>query len=85
MALPAWLGALFLIGVGLGVLAVARHGWRTGELPAGASLLRRYRPRRDEEPGSFHFFFLLYVGSGIAAILYGVAMAFGAAAPLPLR
>ena len=85
MTLPAWLGALFLIGVGLGVLAVARNGWRTGELPAGASLVGSFRPRREEAPGAFHFFFLLYVGSGIAAILYGVAMAFGAVAPLPLR
>lgn len=83
--MPAGLGALFLIGVGLGVLAVARHGWRTGELPAGSRGLVRYRPRRDAEPAAFHLFLALYLGLGTAAIVYGVLMALGAVAPLPLR
>lgn len=83
--MPAGLGALFLIGVGVGVLAVARQGWRSGELPAGSRGLSTYRPRRDSEPAAFLFFFALYLGMGTAAIGYGLLMAFGAVAPLPLR
>jgi len=82
---PAALGALFLIGVGLGVLAVARQGWRTGELPAGSRGLSAYRPRRDAEPAAFHFFLALYVVMGSAAVVYGVLMALGGVPPLPLR
>lgn len=85
MTMPAWLGALFLIGVGLGVLAVARRGWRTGELPAGSRGLSPYRPRRDSEPGAFHLFLALYVAMGSSAVAYGVLMALGAVPPLPLR
>lgn len=83
--MPAALGALFLIAVGVGVLAVARNGWRTGELPAGSRGLDRYRPRRDTDPAAFHLFLALYLALGTAAIVYGVLMAFGAVAPLPLR
>lgn len=84
--MPAGVGALFLIVVGAGVLAVARQGWRRGELPAGArGFSGTYRPRRDHEPAAFHFFFALYAVSGVAAIAYGVLMAFGAVPPLPLR
>jgi hypothetical protein len=39
--MPAALGALFLIAMGSGVLAVAYRGWRDGELPAGNSLWRQ--------------------------------------------
>jgi hypothetical protein len=82
---PAGLGALFLIAVGIGVLAVARQGWRSGELPAGSSAFSTYRPRRDSEPAAFHLFLALYLAMGTAAIVYGLLMAFGAVAPLPLR
>lgn len=85
MTMPAWLGASFLIGVGLGALAVARQGWRRGELPAGSRGLSAYRPRRDEQPAAFRFFLALYVAMGVAAVLYGLAMAAGAVPPLPLR
>ena len=34
--MPHWLSVLFLLGVGTGLLAVAYHGYRVGELPAGA-------------------------------------------------
>src|SRR5690606_42129788 len=49
----------------LGVLAVARQGWRRGELPAGARGFSAYRPRRDSEPAAFYFFLVLYVVSGV--------------------
>ena len=83
--MPAWLGALFMIGVGIGVLLVARQGWRTGELPAGSRGFSAYRPRRDREPAVFHFHLALYAVMGTAAVVYGVAMALGAVPPLPLR
>jgi hypothetical protein len=82
---PAALGALFLIGVGLGVLAVAGQGWRRGELPAGARGPSAYRPRRDAEPAVFHCFLVLYLALGGTSIVYGVLMALGAVPPLPLR
>jgi len=83
--MPAMLGALFLIGVGFGVLAVARQGWQRGELRAGSRGSSAYRPRRQDEPAAFHFFFALYFVSGVAAVGYGLLMAFGAVPPLPLR
>jgi hypothetical protein len=39
-------GAVFLLAIGAGVLAVAYLGHRKGELPAGTSFLRACRPSR---------------------------------------
>ena len=51
------IGALFLIAVGVGILAVARHGRLTGELPAGSNFLRGpWRPNREDNPVAFRAF-----------------------------
>jgi hypothetical protein len=83
--MPTILGALFLIAMGSGVLAVAYRGWRDGELPAGNSLLRTYRPNREENPAAFHLFFLLYMFGGIALVVWGLLVLVGMAPPLELR
>ncbi len=78
-------GALFLIFMGAGVLAVAWNGIRTGEVPAGANFFRgTWRPSREDNPVAFHFFLLLYLCGGAAMVVWGLLILAGKAAPLPL-
>jgi hypothetical protein len=83
--MPAWLGALFLIGCGSAVLAVAWRGWQTGELPAGSRGFSAYRPNREDNPFAFHFYFALYICAGFALLVWGPLALLGMAAPLKLR
>jgi hypothetical protein len=83
--LPPSLSSVFLVVCGLAFLGVSLRAHSTGELPAGANGLRAFRPRRDENPAAFYFFQLLYVGFGAWLVWYGVRIALGDAAPLPLR
>jgi hypothetical protein len=83
--MAGWIGALFLIAVGAGLLVVAWRGWNRGELPAGSKGLQSYRPNRESSPAAFHFFFLLYVAGGIALTVWGLLILIGAAAPLKLQ
>jgi hypothetical protein len=82
---PRSLSALFLIVMGAGVLAVAYRGHRTGELPAGSSFLRAYRPRREQAPLAFHFYLALYMSGGMALVVWGLLALIGLAPPLELR
>jgi len=79
------LGALFLIAIGSGVLAVAYRGWRDGELPAGSKGLQAYRPNREDNPVAFHAFLALYICGGIALAVWGLLVLVGMAPPLKLR
>lgn len=80
------LGALFLIVMGAGVLAVAYNGYRVGELPAGPNFLRgTFRPNRADNPLAFHFFLVLYLCGGIAMVVWGLLIPFGMAPPLRLE
>jgi hypothetical protein len=79
------LGALFLIAMGAGVLAVAWRGYQAGELPAGSNFLRPYRPNRDDDPLAFHFFLALYYCGGTALAVWGLLALVGMAPPLKLR
>lgn len=83
--MPPFLGALFLIVMGSGVLAVAYRGWQTGELPAGARGFSAYRPNRTDNPLAFHFYLVLYVCGGLALAVWGLLLLIGMAPPLPLR
>lgn len=76
-----WVGALFLIVMGAGVLAVARLGYLSGEVRAGPFS----RPRRDEEPLAFHLFLGLYFFGGFAMTVWGLLILVGMAPPLPIR
>jgi len=79
------LGALFLIAMGSGVLAVAWRGYREGELPAGSNFLKPYRPNRDDNPLAFRFFLTLYYCGGMALAVWGLLSLVGLAPPLRLR
>jgi hypothetical protein len=74
--------ALFLRAIGGEVLAVACHGFRSGELPAGCRRLRAYRPRRADSPLAFHFFLALYFSGGMALAVWGLLILAGMAPPL---
>lgn len=79
------LGALFLIAMGAGVLAVAWRGHREGELPAGSRFSEPYRPNRDDDPLAFRFFLALYCCGGTALAVWGLLSLVGLAPPLKLR
>jgi hypothetical protein len=79
------LGSLFLILMGAGLLAVARRGYVSGELPAGVAYYRPYRPNRDDNPLAFHFFLALYFCSGMSLLIWGILALFGGAPPMRLR
>ncbi|MBD3815269.1 MAG: hypothetical protein IE913_02180 [Halothiobacillus sp.] len=83
--MPVWLGSLFLIGFGSGVLAVAYRGWQHGELPAGVNGFKPYRPNREDNPLGFHFFFALYICAGIALVVWGLLALIGMAPPLKFQ
>ncbi|MEO8460711.1 MAG: hypothetical protein ABI451_09295 [Dokdonella sp.] len=83
--MPGWLGTLFLIGMGSGVLAVAWRGYRIGELPAGSNFLSAFRPNRNDQPLAFHFFLALYFCAGMALVVWGLLTLIGMAPPLKLR
>ncbi len=80
-----WLGAAFLLVIGAGLVGYALRAWADGEVRAGANFLSGvFTPARDESPGLFYAFVLLYFGGGIALVLWALLMALGAAAPLRL-
>jgi hypothetical protein len=83
--LPAYVAAPFLILVGVVVLWVADRSRATGWIPAGSSGFRPYRPTRDDNPFAFRFYQALYVVCGSGLVVYGLLMALGRVAPLPLR
>jgi hypothetical protein len=85
MSFSSLLGALFLIGTGAGVLAVAYHGYRSGELPAGSRGWGTYRPYRVENPLALHFLLALYFCGGMAWAVWGLLALVGMAPPLKWR
>jgi len=72
-------GALFLIAMGAGVLAIAWRGYREGELPAGSRFFEPYRPNRDDDPLAFRFFLALYYCGGTALAVWGLLALVGLA------
>ena len=82
--MPRPVGAVILMLLGAGILAVAWQGYRKGVLPAGNSGLRAYRPTRIDNPLAFHFFLTLYLCSGLALCTWSVLSFFGAAPALQL-
>jgi hypothetical protein len=57
----------------------------SGELPAGTAYWRAYRPNRDDNPLAFHCYLILYVGAGMALLVWGILAATGGAPPMRLR
>ncbi|CUA99482.1 hypothetical protein [Thiomonas bhubaneswarensis] len=83
--MPHGLSVAFLLGFGAGLLAVAYQGYQVGELPAGTSFWRAYRPNREDNPLAFHFFLLLYVCAGLALCVWGLLALLGMAPDLKWR
>lgn len=83
--MPAFIGALILLALGAGVLAVAYRGWQHGELPAGSRGFSAYRPNRVDNPLAFHFYLVLYLCGGTALTVWGLLSLIGLAPPLALR
>lgn len=79
------LSAVFLVGVGGGVLAVAWGGYRSGELPFGSSGFRAFRPTREDNPFAFHAALVLYLCCGFALAVWGLLLLLRMAPPLKLH
>lgn len=77
---------LFLLIVGLLLLAMAFRSLSQGWLPFGSNGLKgRLEVRREENPAGFWAVFALYALLGTAASLYAALMLAGIAPPLALR
>lgn len=76
---------VFLIVVGVGLLAVAYRAHHVGDIRAGVAGLRPYRPTRAERPGAFHFYLTLYICVGLALLMWGVLVIAGVASPMRLK
>lgn len=74
-----------LIAIGAAILVIVRHGYLSGEVPAGVAWLGPYRPNRGDNPFAFRLYLALYFASGIALIVWGILALFGAAEPIRLR
>jgi hypothetical protein len=84
--MPHWLSVLFLLAAGAGLLAAAYHGYRGGELRAGTNFWRGvYRPNREDNPLTFHFFLILYFCAGLALCVWGLLALLGMAPDLKWR
>jgi len=79
------LSSLFLVGIGVLLLVVARRGQVTGRLRAGVAGWRPYRPSRVDNPVGFYFYLMLYYASGMALTVWGILALFGGAAPIRWR
>jgi len=81
-----FVGAVFVLVLGVGLAIYAFRAFESGEVRAGPNFLRGvFTPTRDDNPGLFYAFVLLYLCGGVALTAWGVLMAFGLAAPIPLN
>lgn len=76
---------VFLLVVGVGLLAVAYRAHHAGEIRAGLAGFQPYRPTRAENPGAFYFYLTLYICAGLALLVWSVLVIAGVASPLPLK
>ena len=67
------LTSLFMLVMGIGIIAVAVQGVVRGWLPNGPKGFQEGEGvSREEQPVGFWFFFLLYVGMGVVASVYAL-------------
>jgi hypothetical protein len=74
---------LLQVLIGLGLVIVAYRGHQRGEIRAGSAGLKPYTPSRHSNPFAFHFFLVLYIGAGLALLVWGVFALLGIAEPMP--
>ena len=79
------LRALVMVALGLILLAAAWRGHKSGELRAGLSGLRPYRPNRDDNPLGFYFHLGLYSLVGAAWAVWGILAFLGLVKPARWR
>jgi hypothetical protein len=75
---------LVQILIGLGLIVVAYRGHLSGEIRAGSAGLRPYTPSRHTHPLAFQFFLALYLGAGLALLVWGVLALLGRAEPMSI-
>lgn len=85
MMLPRWISVIVLLTIGTMLLMVTHRGYRSGEVRAGSSLGKPYRPTRADNPIAFHFFLALYFSGGLALCVWGLLAMVGMAPPLRLQ
>jgi hypothetical protein len=86
MDMERFVGAAFVLFFGAGLVVYALRALQSGEVRAGPNFLQGvFTPTRDDNPGLFYLFALLYLCAGAALAGWGVLMAFGLAAPIPLN
>jgi hypothetical protein len=77
---------LFMLVLGVGLIAVALQGMNRGWLPNGPNGFKKGEGvKKEDQPVAFWFFFSLYLGGGAAVALYALRLLSGHAAPLPLH
>lgn len=77
---------LFLVVIGIGLLAVTYQSLSKGWLPCGPNGLRgQVRFYRDGQPFGYWLMLCLYTACGLWAAWYGVGVLAGTVEPLPLN
>lgn len=80
-----FVGAAFVLVFGVGLVIYAFRAFESGEVRAGPNFLKgTFTPTRSASPAAFYPFVLLYLCAGIALATWGLLMAIGMAAPIPL-
>lgn len=75
---------LFLIVIGIGLMAVTYRSLEKGWLPCGSNWLRgQLRFHREGQPFGYWLMFGLYTAAGLWAAWYGVGVLAGTVEPLP--
>jgi len=77
--MPRWQAVPLLLALGCLLLVVAFRGYRSGELPAGRTWFKPYRPNRDDNPVAFHFYLAIYFCGGLALCVWGLLAMVGMA------
>jgi len=76
---------IVLLAAGIAFLVAAWRGHVSGELVAGRSGFRAYRPNRQDNPLGFYFYLSLYFGMGAIWILWGIFVFLGFLRPIRWR
>lgn len=74
-----------LFAAGIIFLTVAWRGHIAGELPAGRSGFRPYRPNRVDNPAGFYFYLAFYSVVGVVWMVWSALVFLGMRAPIRWR
>ena len=80
-----FVGSFLLLALSVILLVAAWRGHVTGELRAGLSGFRPYRPNRVNNPAGFYSCLALYVLLGFGGVLWAMLALVGIVGPIPLR